>query len=160
MHDVLEWLIPNYVKRVSDEHYSSDSSEDDLGTHHDLPSHATRYNYHHAVVIRIVMARDGHVSFTILPMPAYSSADPGSGLSSTSWLLAQPDDFQRLHIPVPFEEDHTHTLFPTPAGFGTPLQISGWKSTRPSWVQAVPQAIELEKNVTVSTFLLERDYKH
>ena len=73
----------------------------------DLPSRATRYNYHHAVVLRIVM--DDHVSFTILPMPAYSSADPGSGLSSTSWLLAQSDDFQRLHIPVPFEEDPTTT---------------------------------------------------
>jgi hypothetical protein len=32
VHDVLEWLIPNYVKRVSesDEHYSSDSSEDEV----------------------------------------------------------------------------------------------------------------------------------
>lgn len=39
----------------------------ELGIHHDLPSRVTRYNYHHAVVLRIVM--DDHVSFTILPMP-------------------------------------------------------------------------------------------
>ena len=125
----------------------------ELGTHCDLSSRATRYNYHHAVVLRIVM--DDHVSFTILPMPAYTSEDPGSGLSSTSWLLAQPDDFQRLHIPVPFEEDPTqlHPPFPTPAGFGPPLQISGWKSARPCWVQAVPQAVELEKTTTVCILL-------
>jgi len=30
VHDILEWLIPNYAKRVSDVHYSSDSSEDEV----------------------------------------------------------------------------------------------------------------------------------
>ena len=30
VHDILEWLIPNYPKRVSDEHYLSDSSEDEV----------------------------------------------------------------------------------------------------------------------------------
>jgi len=120
----------------------------DLGTHHDLPCRATQYNYHHAVVIRIVMA--SHVSFTILPIPAYSSADPGSGLSSTSWLLAQSDDFQRLHIPVPFEDPtQPYPPFSTPAGFGPPLQISEWKSARFSWVQAVLQVVDLGKNATV-----------
>jgi len=28
VHDVLDWLVPNHAKRTSDEHYSSDSSED------------------------------------------------------------------------------------------------------------------------------------
>jgi len=30
MHDILEWLIPNYAKRVADENYSSDFSEDEV----------------------------------------------------------------------------------------------------------------------------------
>jgi hypothetical protein len=29
VHDILEWLIPNLAKRVSDEHYSTDPSEDE-----------------------------------------------------------------------------------------------------------------------------------
>jgi len=67
------------------------------------------------------------ILMTILPMPAYSSTDPASGLSSTYWLLAQPEDFQRLHIPVPYDEDptcpHPHPPFPVPAGFGGPLEL-------------------------------------
>jgi len=96
------------------------------------------------------------ITFTILPMPAYSSTDPVSGLSSTRWLLSQPEDFQRLHIPVPYEEDptraHPHPPFPTPPGFCGYLEIGGWKDYRPSWVQAVPQVVELELTTTVHIF--------
>ena len=35
----------------------------------------------------------------------------------------------------------TTSPLPTPAGFGTPLQISIWKSARPRWMQAVQQAL-------------------
>ena len=125
-----------------------------------LPSDATRYNYHLAVVLQIV--EDYHsISFTILPMPAYFSTDPVSGLSSTNWLLAQSDDFQQLHIPVPYEEDPTlsqpHPPFPTPVGFGAPLQTGGWKHYRPSWVQAVPQVVELKETTTVHILLCWED---
>ena len=81
----------------------------------------------------------------------FYSNDPVSGLSSISWLLAQPDAFQRLHIPVPF---------PAPAGFGTPLQIGGGKNSRPSWVQAVPQVTELKETTTVRVLLCWADVKH
>jgi hypothetical protein len=119
-----------------------------------LPSGATQYNYHHAIVLHWVM--EYTISMTILPMPAYSSTDPASGLSSTSWLLAQPEDFQRLHIPVPYDEDptciHPHPPFPVPAGFRGPLEIGGWKNSKPSWVQAVPQVIEMSETTTVRIF--------
>jgi hypothetical protein len=117
-----------------------------------LPSGATQYNYHYAIVIRIVV--DDSISFTILPMPAYSSTDPVSGLSSTNWLLAQPNDFQQLHIPVPYEGTQPHPLFPTPAGFSGPLEMGGWKNSRPSWVQVVPQVVKLEETTTVHILLL------
>jgi hypothetical protein len=77
-----------------------------------LPSRATQHYYHHAVVLRIGLSLD-LVSFTVLPIPAYSFTDPVSGLSSTSWLLNQADDFQQQHIPVPYEEDsHTTASIP------------------------------------------------
>ena len=127
----------------------------EIETCRDLPSRATRYNYHYAVLSGFEM--DDDIRFTILPMPAYSAIDPVSGLSSTSWLLAQPDDFQRLHIPVAYEEDPTrtqpHPPFQTPAGFGLPLQIDGWKNTRPSWVQAVPQVTKLKETTMVRNLL-------
>ena len=127
----------------------------EIETCRDLPSRATRYNYHYAVLLRFVVNDDIHL--IILPMPAYSAIDPVSGLSSTSWLLAQPDDFQRLHIPVAYEEDtQPQPPFPTPAGFGLPLQIDGWKNTRPSWVQAVPQVTKL-KETTMVTLLCWAD---
>ena len=124
----------------------------EIATCRNLPSGATQYNYHHAIVVRIAV--DDAISLTILPMPAYSSTDPVLRLSSTSWLLAQPDDFQRLHIPVPYEEDPTqpHLPFPVPAGFPGSLEIGGWKNSRPSWVQAVPQVVELEETTTVRIF--------
>ena len=116
-----------------------------------LPSRATRHNYHHAVVLCIGLSLD-LVSFTVLPISAYSFADPVSGLSSTSWLLRQADDFQQLHIPVPYEEDPTltqpHPPFPIPVRFGDPLEIGGWKSRRPSWVHAVPQVTRLKRTTT------------
>jgi hypothetical protein len=117
-----------------------------------LPSRATRHNYHHAVVLGVSL-KVSLVLFTVLPMPAYSLTDPVSGLSSTSWLLNQADDFQQQHIPVPYEEDPTltqsHPPFPTPARSGDPLQIGGWKNSRPSWVQAVPQVTNLKYTTTV-----------
>jgi len=125
-----------------------------------LPSDANRHNYHHAVVVRIglsVMPED-FVHFTVFPMPAYSFPDPVSGLSSTSWLLDQADDFQQLHIPVPYEQGPTHMQahppFPTPAEFGDPLQMGGWKHGRPCWVQAMPQVASLKYTTTVSIFIL------
>lgn len=126
----------------------------EIATQSNLPSGATRYNYHHAMVLHLVL--EDTISLTILPMPSYSSTDPVSGLSSTSWLLAQPEDFQRLHIPVPYEEDptrtHPHPPFPEPAGFGSPLEIGGWKHSRPSWIQAVPQLVEWQETTTVCIF--------
>jgi len=115
------------------------------------PSGATEYNYHLAIVLHWVM--ESTISMTVLPIPAYSSTDPASGLSSTSWLLAQPSDFQQLHIPIPYEEDptcmHPHPPFPVPAGFCGSLEIGGWKNSKPSWVQAVPQVIEMSETTTV-----------
>ena len=117
-----------------------------------LPSRVTRHNYHHAVVLQVLLSGD-HVSFTVLPMPTYSYTDPISHLSSTSWLLSQLDDFQQKHIPVPYKDDPTltqpHPPFPTPVQFGHPLQIGGWKNTRPSWVQAVPQVTSVKQTSMV-----------
>jgi hypothetical protein len=108
-----------------------------------LPSRANQHNYHHAVVVGINMGRNT-IGFTVCPMPAYSSTDPATGRSSTAWLLDQPDDLQQRHIPVPYDESSTPTQprFPTPARFGEPLFIGGWKDRRPSWVQALPQVAE------------------
>ena len=118
---------------------------------HSLPSRATRHNYHHAVAFGVSLEAS-IIFLTVLPMPMYSFIDPVSGLSSTSWLLDQPGDYQQRHIPVPYEEDPIltppHPLFPTPARFGDPLQIGGWKNSRPSWVQAVPQVTDLKYTTT------------
>ena len=125
-----------------------------------LPSDANRHNYHHAVVLKVglMVVPEVLVFFTVLPMPAYSFPDPVSGLSSTSWLLDQADDFQQLHIPVPYEQAPTHMQahppFPTPAEFGDPLQMGGWKHGKPCWVQAVPQVASLKYTTTVGIFLL------
>ncbi|KDQ08115.1 hypothetical protein BOTBODRAFT_584544 [Botryobasidium botryosum FD-172 SS1] len=63
------------------------------------------------------------------------------------WLLQQPPDVQSRHIPMPYEQaaaTEVHPPFPTPASFGAPLKIDGWKATAPSWVVAVPQATSLK----------------
>jgi hypothetical protein len=117
-----------------------------IGSSQTLPSCAHRHNFHHAVVITSALDDLG-IHLTVFPMPAYSFTDPVSRLSSTRWLLAQPPDFQNIHIPVPYEEE-APTLtsipdFPTPARFGEPLHIGGWKDKRPSWVQATPQVADL-----------------
>ena len=102
------------------------------------------------------------ILFTVFPIPTYSFTDPVSGLSSTSWLLDQADDFQQLHIPVPYEQAPTltqpHPPFPTPAEFGNPLQMGAWKHSKPSWVQAVPQTAGLKYTTTANILnLLEVD---
>ena len=122
-----------------------------------LPSRVTRHNYHHAVVlgVNVSVFPVPVIHFTVFPMPAYSFTDPVSSLSSTNWLLTQPDDVQQLHIPVPYEESETslHPPFPTPSQFGDPLEIGGWKNSGPSWVQAVPQVTNL-KYTTTARFAL------
>jgi hypothetical protein len=124
-----------------------------LGSGRDLPSHATRHNYHHAVVIEASFGLYDHIlRFTVLPMPAYSAIDTISGLSSTKWLLSQPADFQNLHIPVPFEVlpvTQLHPPFPTPAQFGDGIEMGGWKDCRPSWIQAVPMLTHLTATTKV-----------
>lgn len=88
-------------------------------------------------------------------MPSYSAADLTSGLSSTSWLLSQPVDFQLQHIPVPYELSsltQPQPPFSTPARFGDPLEVRGWKDRRPSWVLAVPQVTELTHTSTFKCF--------
>jgi len=129
-----------------------------------LPSRVNRHNYHHAVVVGIgfTVSPEVLILFTVLPMPAYSFTDPASGLASTSWLLDQADDFQQLHISVPYEQAPTlmqpHPPFPTPAEFGDPLQMGGWKPSKPSWVQAVPQTAGLKYTTTANMLnLLEVD---
>jgi hypothetical protein len=109
----------------------------------DLPSKATRRNYHHAVVLDLKLdIFNETITLTVLPMPAYSGRDLASGLSSTSWLLDQPVDFQKRHIPVPYEEipppAQPHPQFPTPVEFGDPIEVGGWKNKKPSWIQVVP----------------------
>ncbi|KAM6488962.1 hypothetical protein JOM56_015598 [Amanita muscaria] len=123
----------------------------------DLPSRVTRHNYHHAVVLDITLgAFQSVLTFTVLPMPAYSATDPTSGLSSTNWLLGQAVDFQRRHIPVPYEQSPSHTQpqprFLTPEGFGDPLEVDGWKNSKPRWVLAVPQVTKLMYTTTFKCF--------
>jgi len=86
------------------------------------------------------------MEFTIFPIPAYSAIDPISGLSSTRWLLSQPADYQNMHIPVPYEKilPVVHPPFPTPAQFGDPIEVGGWKDSKPSWILAVPMLTELK----------------
>lgn len=120
-----------------------------LGSARDLPSRSTRRNYHHAVVIDLSLnVFESTITLTVFPMPAYSATDPTSGLSSTSWLLDQPVDFQKLHIPVPHEQipplTPPHPPFPTPAQFGDPIKAGGWKNHKPSWIQAVPMLAKLK----------------
>ena len=98
-----------------------------------------------------------NVVFNVLPIPSTLPPIPVTHLSSTNWLINEPDHFQQLHIPVPHEEDPSraqpHPPFPTPARFGDPLEIGGWKNSRPSWVLAVPQAAEVKHSMTVRIFL-------
>jgi hypothetical protein len=127
---------------------------------HNQPSRVTRRNYHQAVVLGISLdAFRPLLFFTVLPMPSYSAADLTSGLSSTTWLLGQPVDFQRQHIPVRYESSsltQPQLPFSTPARFGDPLEVGGWKNRRPSWVLAVPQVTELTHTSTVRTLSLRQ----
>ena len=135
----------------------------DLSTLRGLPTGANKHNYHHAVVASSTLAFD-YLEFTVYPCPAYSTEDPISHLSSTNWLLSQPDDFKSMHIPMPYETLPTAVtlgdsdvtpvppsppLFPTPAAFGDPLEVGGWKDRRPSWVMAVPQVVPLRYTTRV-----------
>jgi hypothetical protein len=131
-----------------------------LGTARDLPSDATCRNYHHAVVIDVLLnVFQSIILFTVLPMPAYSGTDPISGLTSTSWLLSQPADYQKLHIPMPYEQIPLLTQpqppFPTPAEFGDPIEAGGWKHRRPSWIQVVPSLTTLKFTTKVRNKILE-----
>lgn len=117
----------------------------------DLSSQAPHHNYHHAVVIGRSYD-ESFITLTLFPMPAYSAIDPVSRLSSTSWLLSQPEDFQKLHIPVPHEitpVTHPHPLSPTPAQFGEPIEVDGWKDRRPRWIQVVPMLKVMEYTTIV-----------
>jgi hypothetical protein len=62
-----------------------------------------------------------------LLMLANSAIDPVSGPSCTSWLLGQLADYQKLHIPVPYEQIppimQPHLPFPTPEQFSDPIMI-------------------------------------
>ena len=121
-----------------------------LGCGRDLPSHATRHNYHHAVVLGLIVDVDQSImELTIFPAPAYSAIDPISGLSSTRWLLSQPTDYQNTHIPLPYEQIppdvQPNPPFPIPAQFGDPIEVGGWKDSKPRWIQVVPM-------LTVLTF--------
>jgi hypothetical protein len=121
-------------------------------------------NYHKAVVLGIFIS--DFLEFTIFPIPDYSITDPKSHLSSTRWLLSQPDDFKKMHIPMPYEtpfptaavfgdSDVTHSSalpqpsFPTPVAFGDPLEFGGWKDNRPSWLLAVPQLVRSKYSAEV-----------
>jgi hypothetical protein len=132
-----------------------------LGSARDLPSHANRHSYHHAVVIDLTLnVFESTITLTVLPMPAYSAIDPISGLSSTSWLLSQPADYQKLHIPVPYEQippiTPPHPPFPTPAQFGDPIEVGGWKDRKPSWIQVVPMLTKLKYTTRVRIELSSR----
>ena len=118
----------------------------------DLPSCATLRNYHHAILLSSTVPVSG-LEFIVFPVPAYSATVPISNLTSTDWLLSQPAAFQQTHIPLPFEEttppEQAHPLFPTPVAFGEPLEVAGWKSMKPSWVQVVPQVVTLKTTTLV-----------
>jgi hypothetical protein len=139
------------VVRLSQDLFGPGST---LGSARDLPSHATRRNYHLAIVIDINLnVFESIITLTVLPMPAYSATDPISGLSSTSWLLSQPADYQKLHIPVPYEQipplTRPHPPFPTPVQFGDPIEMGGWKNRTPSWIQVVPMLTPLKYTTKV-----------
>ena len=76
-----------------------------------------------------------------------------SHLTSTNWLLSQPVAFQQTHIPLPFEEttppEQAQPLFPIRIAFGEPLKGGGWKNTKPSWVQVIPQMVTLKVTTPV-----------
>jgi len=118
----------------------------------DLPSLATRHNYHHAILLSSNIPISG-LRLIVFPVPSYSSTDPSSRLTSTGWLLNQPTAFQHTHVPLPFEEgsppEHRQPLFPTPAAFGEPLEVGGWKNRRPSWVLTVPNVVTLKPTTLV-----------
>jgi hypothetical protein len=118
----------------------------------DLPSYATRRNFHHAILLSSSIFISG-LEFIVFPAPAYSATDPISHLTSTDWLLSQPAAFQQTHIPLPFEEttppEQVQPLFTTPVAFGEPLKVGGWKDRKPSWVQVVPQVVTLKTTTLV-----------
>lgn len=63
-----------------------------VGSARDLPSHSTRHNYHHAVVIDLNLnVFESTITLTVFPMPAYSASISGS------WLLANPPTIRTAH---------------------------------------------------------------
>jgi hypothetical protein len=74
----------------------------DLGTLRGLPTGANKRNRHHAVVSSTFIS-DSLEFTTVFLIPAYSTEDPDSHLSSTSWLLSQSDDFKNMHILLTYE---------------------------------------------------------
>jgi hypothetical protein len=120
----------------------------DLSTLRSLPSNATRRNYHSAVVSSVRTRCDEIIEFGVFPVSSYSDVDE-SGLTSTSWVLSQTEDIQLVHIPLPHEPEpepssQEQPRFPTPAAFGEPLYVGGWKARRPSWVLAIPQVARMK----------------
>lgn len=127
--------------------------------------------YHKAVALGGFISH--YLEFTVFPVPDYSTTDPKSNLSSTDWLLTQPDDFKKVHIPMPHEtplpiaaalgdSDATHPSallqpsFPTPVAFGDPLKFGGWKDNRPSWLLAVPQLVRSKYDFQVCALSCSR----
>lgn len=98
---------------------------------------ATRHNYH-TVIVRFAFAdiRQRCIHMSVWPVPAYSGA-----ASSTQWLASQPLAQRNINIPFPCEVDDEPR--PTPAAFGPPLQLAGYRDRRPSWVLLQPQNFDL-----------------
>ena len=66
-----------------------------------VQSRAAKHNFHHAVVLETRMfLSERKITFIVCPMPTYSTPDPTSKLSSTKWLLAQPEDVKTHPRPV------------------------------------------------------------
>jgi hypothetical protein len=122
----------------------------DLSTLRNLPSNAPSCNYHRAVVSS-AHYDETVLEFYVFPIPSYSAVDQ-SGLTSTSWLLSQPLNIQLVHLPLPYEPEPSSQAqphFPTPAAFGEPLYVGGWKDRRPSWVLAILQVVSLKPTTKV-----------
>lgn len=114
------------------------------------PTGATRYNYHTAFVQSISRTPTAIV-LGVLPAPSFSHPDD-QGLSSATWLLRQTPSFQDRHLPLPYAELETnqpHPATPTPAAFGEPLDVGGWRDRRPSWIDIDGMKVELRRTTRV-----------